>query len=115
MIYPWSALAYSFLGFGIAAWTAGIIQDHRWYWPAALCLYVFSFLGGFSIGLLTLVFPFILVSIALGHALGRIKKSSHSLIAGTIGAGLWLISFRTIDDYWLFFPIYKLFNLLGMQ
>ncbi|MEW6181758.1 MAG: hypothetical protein AB1500_01085 [Bacillota bacterium] len=115
MVYPWTVLAYSFLGLGIAAWAAAIIKDHRWYWLAALCLYVFSCLGGFSIGLITLVFPFVFILIALGHALGRISNIRHSAIAGVIGAGLWLISFQTIDDYWLFFPVFKLFDLFGLH
>ncbi|MEW6173693.1 MAG: hypothetical protein AB1510_11625 [Bacillota bacterium] len=59
-------------------------------------------------------FSLVFILIALGHALGRISNIRHSVIAGVIGAGLWLISFRTIDDYWLFFPVFKLFDLFGL-
>lgn len=80
MDYPWVAVAYSFLGLGIITWIGAIKQDYKWYWLAAVCLYIFSFLGSFTIGILTLAFTFIFCMLALGHALNQINNPYHSAI-----------------------------------
>ncbi len=107
-----SFLALLLLIVGFGALLAAASDRPRWYWGAALATWVFSFLGGFSIGLYTLSATFILTALAIGHSLGLIRRTQHSLLAVIGGLSVWLLLITTVDDYWLFFPLVELFDLL---
>lgn len=76
----------------------------RQYLLAGLIMYVISFLGSWSIGLYLLVFPIILLILALAQGLGYLKNKWQLLLFISLGTILWYISINNIDDAWLFFP-----------
>jgi hypothetical protein len=79
-------------------------------WPAAFTSWVFSFLGSWSIGLYTLVSTFALLTLALFHTFGWLRRPAQAVAAVTLGVVAWAVLHRTVDDYWLFFPIGYLFD-----
>lgn len=83
----------------------GLTGNYRWYILSAVGSYVFSFLSGFSIGLLTLIFTFISLSLLAGKVLGLIKNKKHLVLCALTGSVLWAVSIYSIDDYWLFLPM----------
>ncbi|WP_164669848.1 hypothetical protein [Virgibacillus doumboii] len=80
--------------------------DHqaRLYWIAALTSYVLSFLGGFSVGQITVGFTFVFVMLAIAHSFNWVKNGLY--YAGFLMLGLVIggIMVFFVDDYWLFFP-----------
>lgn len=74
-------------------------------------MYIFSFLGSWSIGGYTLSVAFALWALAIGHSLKLIKKLYHSVIAVIIGLVLWGTMTKTVDDVWWFLP-FSLFSWL---
>ena len=71
------------LSFGLCLLTTMLatMSNRKWYWVAGLCMYIFSFLGSWSIGGYTLSVAFVLWALAIGHSLKLIKKFYHSIIA----------------------------------
>jgi hypothetical protein len=96
---------YSLAILTLASAVLAVVFNPRWYWLAALLSWIVSFLGGFSIGMLTLVLAFIFLALALGHQFGWIKTRLHAVIAVLGGAGAWAASVAFVDDYWFFFPL----------
>lgn len=101
------------LAAGVFAARAVVEPSPRWLWFAGFSSWAFSFLGSFSIGLATLVLTFIFFTLATGRALGWITRVWHAVLAAMIGIGLWFISVKLVDDYWLFYPWRGLFSFLN--
>ena len=74
-------------------------------WPAAFTSWVFSFMASWSIGLYTLVSTFILLSLALFHAFGWLRRPIQAGAAAVLGVVAWAFLYRNVDDYWLFLPV----------
>jgi hypothetical protein len=86
-----------------------ILVSVRLVWPAAIISHLVNFLGGFSIGLYTLIVTFVLVAIGIAHGSGWLKKPIHGVTATVLAIAFWAVAIRMIDDFWLFLP----FSLLG--
>jgi hypothetical protein len=71
--YFFSCLAFSVLGVAIGTTIAALMGNYRWYWIAALAMWIFSFLTGFSIGIYALSATFSLTALALGYSLRLIR------------------------------------------
>jgi hypothetical protein len=82
----------------------------NWYFILSLCIYLFSFLAGFSIGLLTVSVAFILFALGIATLFNWNKKIWQSFVVGLIGFCTWLILVITIDDVYIFYPLAKLFG-----
>ncbi|QOR68189.1 hypothetical protein IM538_08800 [Cytobacillus suaedae] len=82
----------------------------RLYLISAFCVYVFSFISAFSIGLITVSIAFILLALGIATVFKWNKKPWQSFMIGLIGFCTWLILFRTIDDVYIFYPLAKLFS-----
>lgn len=74
-------------------------------WVAALASWFLSFLGSFSIGIYTLVLTFVFLSLAVGTRVGWVETARDRIQAILVGIGLWLLAVRTVNDFWLFFPL----------
>lgn len=94
-----------------AVFLVAAVQHHPgWYWAAGTMIYVFSFLGSFSIGLLTLSLTFCCFALAIAHQFRWIAQWKDRLITIVSALAAWLICIRYIDDQWLFFPFHYLLN-----
>ena len=87
-----------------------IFVSRHFLWPATLASWVFSFMASWSIGLYTLVVTFVLLALALFHVFGWLRGPLQALGAGVLGGMAWAALHRTVDDYWLFFPVGYLLN-----
>ncbi len=95
---------YGFVLFTLIAVVLAIKGEHKMYWVAALCTYIFSFLGGFSIGQLTVGLTFVFIVLALAYSLNWVKSGLHYvafLVFGFVIGGIMVVY---VDDAWLFFP-----------
>jgi len=101
---------YSLAILTLASAVLAIVHNPRWYWAAALLSWVVSFMGGFSIGLFTLVLTFVFLALALGYQFKWIKTRLHAVIATLMGMGVWAVAIATVDDAWLFFPLAWVFE-----
>jgi hypothetical protein len=94
-----------------------IYRSPRWYWAAALLAWAVSFLGGFSIGLYTLVLAFVFLALALAYQFRLIKTPWMVILSILLGVIVWAVLVAAVDDYWLFLPMQvifeALFSLLG--
>lgn len=100
-----SILFYLLVALTILAVILAVGVSPKYYWLGALTSYIFSFLGGFTIGLCLLSITFILLALALAHTWGWIHKPLHSMVTISMAVIIWLVSIKTIDDYWLFWPL----------
>lgn len=101
--------AYALLFISIVSFVLGFNVSYFYYWVAAFAMYIFSFLGGFSVGQITVGFTFIPLILAIGHTLGWIQNRRTSVLALIIGIsiGLVVVIFaRTI----IFYPLIWLFS-----
>jgi len=101
---------YSLAILTLASAVLAIVHNPRWYWAAALLSWVVSFMGGFSIGLFTLVLTFVFLALALGYQFKWIKTRLHAVIATLMGMAVWAVAIATVDDAWLFFPLAWVFE-----
>src|SRR5690606_7766535 len=98
------AIAFTVLAMFVVALAQAAGGNGRWYWYSSLCAYIFSCLAGFSIGLLTLVFVLILLSLAIGHSLNHITSWKDTLFFTAAGIITWCIVLITIKS-WIFSPL----------
>src|SRR5690625_7733168 len=70
-------LAYSLLFIAIISFVFAIMYHYHFYWLSALSIYIFSFLGGFSIGQITVGLTFIPLILAIGHSFQWIKSQTQ--------------------------------------
>ncbi|WP_078380741.1 zf-HC2 domain-containing protein [Sutcliffiella halmapala] len=111
-VYIFSVLAYLLLGTSLLVFLWKVDSKSKKYWISGICMYLFSALAGFSIGLYTLSIAFILFTLAIGHSFGRIKKLHHSIISIVIALVLWCIAINIYGGFWAFYPVIQLLELL---
>jgi hypothetical protein len=104
-MFIFSVIAFAALILSIVSTFYAIKGRYQLYWIAAIGIYIFSFIAGFSIGQITVGFTFVLLALAIGHTFNMIKNKLH--FTTFLGVGLLVGFFMVVfvDDYWLFFPI----------
>ncbi|WP_042463270.1 hypothetical protein [Neobacillus dielmonensis] len=77
----------------------------RYYYLAAIAIYIFSLIASWSIGQITVGLTSIFLALAIGYSLNLIKTRLQITICSGIGMliGLFVVFF--IDDAYLFFPL----------
>ncbi|MGM8365961.1 hypothetical protein ACLIBG_10850 [Virgibacillus sp. W0181] len=98
-----SIIAYSTLLVAIVSTILALTGKHSWYWIAAIGIYIFSFLAGFSIGQLTVGLTFVPLTLAIAHSFGWIKTNIHGIIFLGLGFLFGLLMVIYVDNAWLFF------------
>lgn len=107
MIY--SVIAFSALVVAIVSLFFAFIGSFQFYWLSAICIYIFSFLAGFSVGQITVGLTFIPLVLAIGYSFGWIKNRTHSISFLFLGiiTGFFMVKF--VGNL-LFYPLFSLFN-----
>ncbi|MFD2444899.1 hypothetical protein ACFSO7_13090 [Bacillus sp. CGMCC 1.16607] len=100
-----SIIAFSALFIAIVSTSLAIKGNHRLYWLAAIGIYIFSCIAGFSIGQLTVSLTFVLLALAIGHSFHLVRRKWHNAICVGLGLLVGVIMILFVDDYWLFFPL----------
>jgi|SRR5690625_2076746 len=111
-MFIFTFIAYTSLFITIIATIFAIKGHHQLYWVAAIAIYIFSFIAGFSIGQLTVGFTFILLVLAIGYTLGWIKTTIQFLTFTGIGVGIGVVIVIYADE-WKFLPFFPLLELLS--
>ncbi|WP_342429511.1 hypothetical protein [Neobacillus sp. FSL H8-0543] len=109
MMPIFSVIAFSALIVAVITITFAIKGRYQFYWIAAIGIYIFSFLAGFSIGQMTVGLTFIPLTLAIGYTFGSIKRKVHSLMFLCLGILIGFLMVLYVDDYWIFFPFWFLF------
>ena len=104
-----SVIAFSALIVAVVSIIFAIKGRYQFYWIAAIGIYIFSFLAGFSIGQLTVGLTFIPLILAIGYTFGWIKSKVQSLMFLCLGILIGFLMVLFVDDAWLFFPFWFLF------
>ncbi len=100
-----SIIAYSLLILTVITTIIAILGRHNMYWVAAVCIYVFSFLAGFSIGQLTVGLTFVFLTLAFGYTFGLVKGKFSASLTLVVGILIGAVLVVFVDDYWLFYPL----------
>lgn len=107
----WMWIAYGLLILSIISFFIGFKGKYYYYWVSAFTMYLFSFLGGFSIGQFTVGFVFFPLTLAIAHLVGCIQHRQSRILFLLIGfiIGLFVVIFaRAIVLYplvWLLSPL----------
>ncbi len=101
----YSIIAFSALTLSIATTILAANGKHQFYWIAALGIYIFSVLAGFSIGQITIGFTFVLLALAIGYTFNFIRSKIHLTTCLGFGIILGLVAVIFVDNNWLFYPI----------
>lgn len=96
-----AALLLTALGATILA----IFRRPAWYWVAGIAAYFWS--GMSVIGMLLVSISFVLLALAIGHSAGWIHSAKQSLVAIAASLVIWLVVLLTVDDYWVFWPVFQ--------
>ncbi len=103
-----TVVAFLALLLAVAATLLAVIVNPRFYWAAALGIYVFSFLAGFSIGQFTVALTVLFLALAVGYSSGKIRSGMQFSVFSGIGILLGIAMVAFVDDYWIFYPIWAL-------
>ncbi|OLS36863.1 hypothetical protein [Bacillus sp. MRMR6] len=79
-------------------------MKHWGFYLGALLLYIFSFISGFSIGLYVFFGAILLFLLGLGKTFSLLKNTMSYLFIIVASIGIWYVTVRNIDDYYLFYP-----------
>jgi hypothetical protein len=104
-----SIIAFFALFVAVVSMVIATKGRYHFYWFAAIGIYIFSFLAGFSIGQLTVGLTFIPLILAIGYTFGWIKSKVNWIIFLCLGILIGLLMVIYVDDAWLFFPYRFLF------
>ncbi|MEW9050181.1 MAG: hypothetical protein AB2392_03435 [Neobacillus sp.] len=74
------------------------------FYLVALLLYIFSFISGFSIGLYVFFGVIVFTLLGLGKSFDLFKNKLSYLFVTVASIGIWYVTVRNIDDYYLFYP-----------
>ncbi len=107
-----SLLFFFLLSLTITAIMLAVVKTYHLYWVAAVASYIASFVSGFSIGLYFFSVTVVVTVLALGYTSGVIRHWWQALLATVGGLVLWVVLIVNVDDYWLFFPVHKICDLL---
>lgn len=111
MTMVFTITAYALLIISIVSFIIAFNGKSAYYWLAAIGMYVFSFLSGFSIGQLTVGLTFIPLTLAIAHSIGLVQRRTERAIFFTVGfmIGLCVVIFvRQLVFYpllWLLSPL----------
>ncbi|WP_206747171.1 hypothetical protein, partial [Mycobacteroides abscessus] len=72
-----SVIAFAALIISVVSTLSAIKGKSQHYWYAALGVYIFSLIAGFSIGQITVGFTFVLLALAIGYSLIRPQKGIY--------------------------------------
>ncbi|MFT4415262.1 hypothetical protein ACLM5H_15480 [Fredinandcohnia humi] len=100
-----SIIAYLALFLSLVTTICALKGDHNYYWLAAISIYIFSVLGAFSVGQVTVGLTFIFLILAIGYSLKWIKTKFHAILGLGIGVGVAYALVVFVDDAYLFFPL----------
>lgn len=98
-------IAYSLLFTAIISFVFGMMYHYHFYWLSTLAIYFFSFMGGFSIGQITVGLTFIPLILALGYSFKWIKEQTQVFILLGVGCLVGFLSVVFIGNY-LFYPLF---------
>lgn len=99
-------IAYMSLFIAIISMVFAVVATYHFYWAAALGIYIFSFIAGFSIGQITVALIFIPVVLGIAHAFKKVTSKLTALKYISYGSLLTsLIIFLEMGNY-LFYPIF---------
>ncbi|ALX48883.1 hypothetical protein [Lentibacillus amyloliquefaciens] len=104
-----TVIAYAMLLMTLISVILAAMGRYWLYWIAALSIYIFSFLAGFSIGQLTVGLTFVFITLAAAHSFNLIHNSLHYmvfLLLGVIIGALLIVLVRS----WLFWPFWIFMN-----
>ncbi|WP_339147166.1 MULTISPECIES: hypothetical protein [unclassified Sutcliffiella] len=101
----YSVIAFSAFTISIATTILAAKGKPQFYWVAALGIYIFSVLAGFSIGQITIGFTFVLLALALGYTVNIIRSKIHFTTCLGLGIIVGFVAVVFIDDFWIFYPI----------
>lgn len=104
-----SVVAFSSLFTSIWSFLAGTKGNKQMYWLAALGMYIFSFLAGFSIGQVTVGLTFIPLILVIGFSFGWIKNNRHYWIFLSLGVLIGFLMVIFVGDI-LFYPFIPFFS-----
>ena len=99
-----SILAFFTLFIFILTAVIAINGNHKYYWVAAVSIYIFSFFSGFSVGQVTVGLTFIMLTLAIGYSLKWIKTKVHTTIFVVIGFLIAYLLITFVDDGYIFYP-----------
>lgn len=103
MMLLFSVIAFAALIISIVSTFFAVKGKHQLYWIAAIGIYIFSLIEGFSLGKITVGSTF--VALAIGNTLNMIKNKVHFRTFLGVGFLVGILMVAFVDDYWLFFPI----------
>jgi hypothetical protein len=100
-----SVIALAALILSVVTTFFAIKGKYQLYWIAAIGIYIFSLIAGFSIGQITVGFTFVFLALAIGYTFNMIKNKIHFKTFLGVGLLVGLLVVVFVDDVWLFFPI----------
>ncbi|QNG58310.1 hypothetical protein [Metabacillus idriensis] len=100
-----SVIAFAALIISIVSTFFAIKGKHQLYWIAAIGIYIFSLIAGFSIGQITVGLTFVFLALAIGNSFNMIKNKLQFKACLGVGFLVGVLMVAFVDDYWLFFPI----------
>lgn len=112
-VYIFSFLAFFLLITSIIIFFSSFNKDSKKYWLVGLCIYFFSALAGFSIGIYTVSITFIFFALAVKQSITIFRVSKYSsLISILIGLLCWFGIYIINGLNWIFYPVIVLIELL---
>ncbi|MDQ8739173.1 hypothetical protein [Paenibacillus sp. LHD-38] len=98
-------VAYSSLFISLITTVLAIMGYRQLYWIAALGIYIFSIIAGFTVGQFTVGLTFVFLTLAISHSLRVLKGKLRSTLIVGFGFLLGMFMVVFVDDKWLFFPL----------
>lgn len=105
----YTIIAYSLLLISFLAFFVALKGRLIFYWISALAMYIFSFLGGFSIGQITVGLTFIPLTLGFASMLGWIRQNFHRTLFAGLGFVLGIFMVILVGNN-LFYPIFMWFG-----
>jgi hypothetical protein len=105
MMPIFTVIAFSALIVSIVSTFFAIKGKHQLYWIAAIGIYIFSLIAGFSIGQFTVGLTFVLLALASSYSFNLVKTKLHVTTCVGLGILIGVLMVFYVDDYWLFYPI----------
>ncbi|GAB2552073.1 hypothetical protein [Gracilibacillus alcaliphilus] len=103
----YSVIAYFSFIIAMISIVLALRGKYYYYWIAAIGIYLFSFMAGFSIGKFTVGLTFIPLTMAIGHLCGWIHNKKSGWISFGFGIIIAILLVLVAGDY-LFYPLFRL-------
>jgi|SRR5699024_4246949 len=108
-MFIYTIIAYSLLLISFLTFFAGLKGRPIYYWISAFSMYIFSFLGGFSIGQITVGLTFIPLTLGIASAFGWFKRVVHHAFFAGVGFVIGIFLVILVGNE-LFYPIFMFFS-----